>query len=74
MSSLNRRRFLSAAAAANANGAFRGQAQSLPAKSGFHLGSVTYNLLKDYDVEPLSRLWKRWDSRPWNCGPDISTA
>src|SRR5260370_258500 len=23
---------------------------------------------------PLSRLWRRWDSRPWNCGPDISTA
>src|SRR5260370_258499 len=53
MSSVNRRRFLSAAVAANASGAFRGQAQSLPAKSRFHLGSVTYNLLKDYDVETI---------------------
>src|SRR5260370_42543866 len=53
MMSLNRRRFLSAAVAANAAGAFQGNAQPVAAKSGFHLGSVTYNLLKDFDVETI---------------------
>ena len=51
--SLNRRTFLSTAVAANAAGGFHAEAQPTSAKNGFHLGSVTYNLLKDYDVETI---------------------
>jgi sugar phosphate isomerase/epimerase len=54
MDSLNRRGFLSAAVAAS-SGALRGEAQSSPAKNGMHLGSVTYNLLRDWDVETIIR-------------------
>jgi len=51
---MNRRGFLGAAAAAGALGKLRGEPQArFFAKGDFHLGSVTYNLLKDYDVETI---------------------
>jgi len=51
---MNRRSFLGAAAAAGAAGALDGEPQAtFFAKGDFHLGSVTYNLLKDYDVETI---------------------
>src|SRR3989442_7092148 len=52
---INRRGFFGAAAvAAGAGSALRGEPQATTsAKSDFHLGSVTYNLLKDYDVETI---------------------
>jgi len=53
MNSLNRRSFLGAAAAAAGAGALPVEAQSPAAKGSFHLGSVTYNLLKDWDVETI---------------------
>lgn len=53
MNSLNRRRFLGTAMAANAAAALQGRAQAATRKPGFHLGSVTYNLLKDDDLETI---------------------
>jgi len=51
---INRRGFLGGAVAAGAGGALRGAPQSTTsAKGDFRLGSVTYNLLKDYDVDTI---------------------
>src|SRR5205823_2900823 len=73
---INRRGFFGAAAvAAGAGSALRGEPQATTsAKGDFHLGSVTYNLLKDYDVRRSSRPWRRWGLRRWNCGPNTSMA
>src|SRR5262244_2967839 len=49
---INRRGFLSAAAAAHAEGLLCAQTRS-PARADFHLGCVTYNLLKDADLETI---------------------
>lgn len=53
---MNRRKFLGAAAAAGAAGMLPAAPQTtwFP-KGDFRLGSVTYNLLKDYDVETIIR-------------------
>ena len=53
--SINRRGFLSAAISAGAlsAGAFPAHAQPESPKGAFRLGSVTYNLLKDYDLETV---------------------
>lgn len=50
MNNLNRRGFLTTAAVAAGASALPGQAQPGSAKGGFHLGSVTYNLLLNFDV------------------------
>ena len=53
---MNRRKFLGAAAAAGAAGTLPAAPQTRWfAKGDFRLGSVTYNLLKDYDVETIIR-------------------
>jgi sugar phosphate isomerase/epimerase len=51
--SINRRGFLGTAVAAGALGALPASAQPASPKGSFHLGSVTYNLLKDYDLETI---------------------
>lgn len=51
--SINRRGFLGTAVAACAVGALPASAQPASPKATFHLGSVTYNLLKDYDLETI---------------------
>src|SRR5438132_972929 len=53
--SINRRGFLSATISAGAlsAGAFPAHAGPEPPKGDFRLGSVTYNLLKDYDLETV---------------------
>jgi sugar phosphate isomerase/epimerase len=52
----SRRAFFGSALAAGAAGAMRGEPQSPAAPKGdFHLGSVTYNLLKDYDLDTIIR-------------------
>ena len=53
MTSLNRRNFLGAAAVAAGAGVLPAEAQSPAAQGSFHLGSVTYNLLKEMDVETI---------------------
>jgi hypothetical protein len=54
---INRRGFLGGAVAAGAGGALRGAPQSTTsAKGDFRLGSVTYNLLKDYDVDTIIKM------------------
>jgi len=48
---------LGGAVAAGADGALRGAPQSTTsAKGDFRLGSVTYNLLKDYDVDTIIKM------------------
>jgi sugar phosphate isomerase/epimerase len=53
MNNLNRRGFLSAAAVAAGASALPGQAQPASGKGSFHLGSVTYNLFQNSDLETI---------------------
>lgn len=53
---MNRRHLLGVAGATLAGGASRSQAAGKARGPGFHLGSVTYNLLKDFDVESIIRV------------------
>jgi sugar phosphate isomerase/epimerase len=49
----NRRNFLGAAAVAVGAGALPGEAQSPALKGSFHLGSITYNLFQNADLETI---------------------
>jgi hypothetical protein len=54
---MNRRTFISGLTAAGTAIPFSGQALAEPDSGpGFHLGAVTYNTLKDFDVETIIRV------------------
>jgi hypothetical protein len=72
---IDRRDFFGVELAAGTAGALRAEQQTTgTGKGDFHLGSVTYNLVKDYDVETIISLWKRRASRQWSIGPHTRMA
>jgi len=72
---IDRRDFFGAALAAGTAGALAAEQQTtVTGKGDFHLGSVTYNLLKDYDVETIISLLEATASRRWSCGPHTRMA